>query len=120
MPMIQLTTNIPPTELPSDFAASFTTLLANAMKRELDHFTLHVDAGRDLTVGADASRKNVLLWIRSIGYLGPQENAEYARIISEYLEQTLGVTSDRLFIHFHDLQPHEVGRWGVTVNNLTS
>lgn len=56
--------------------------------------------------------------VKAIGHLSAEENISHAKILSEFLEQTIEVPANRVLIHFHNLEPHEVGLKGTTIQEL--
>ncbi|KAH1011490.1 macrophage migration inhibitory factor homolog [Dendroctonus ponderosae] len=108
MPHFRLETNVPVEKIPKDFAAKICAVLASSLGKPVSFCVATVVGGVNISFGgSDAPAAQATLM--SIGGLGPAENKKHSKALCEIVEKTLGVPSDRIYIHFLNAATSEVG-----------
>ncbi|KAI1732954.1 macrophage migration inhibitory factor (MIF) domain-containing protein [Ditylenchus destructor] len=113
MPIVSLLTNLPQ-QFTAEFRKSFLEVLAKSLKKGPELIALHLVSDKNCTLGV-TDEPAVILNVKAVGFLSAEENIEHAKVISDFVESSLGVPSKRTLIHFENLQPQEVAIAGTTV-----
>ncbi|KAI1715165.1 macrophage migration inhibitory factor (MIF) domain-containing protein [Ditylenchus destructor] len=113
MPIVSLLTNLT-VSFTAEFRKSFMEVMAKALKMDPELIAFHLVTDKNCTLGV-TDEPTVILNVKAVGFLSAEENIEHAKVISDFVESSLGVPSRRTLIHFENLQPHEVGIAGTTV-----
>ncbi|XP_067670942.1 macrophage migration inhibitory factor-like [Haliotis asinina] len=117
MPCFILFTNVAASAIPTGFLLETTKIISKAIRKSEDSVTVRIHPGQMMTHGGttDPCANSEL---QSIGNMGPEDNVEMSKQISEFLKEKLGIDSTRNYIRFTDLRSHEVGYKGTTFEAL--
>ncbi|KAL3110154.1 hypothetical protein niasHT_015757 [Heterodera trifolii] len=119
MPFINLWTNLPELKLDNEFRRTFLATVANSMQKPVESTALIVQSGPNCCqIGSDPAEPAMILQIKSIGRVSAEENVIHCKNISEFVQSRLGISPDRVMIHFQSLEKHEVGKGGTTVEKM--
>ncbi|XP_046561495.1 macrophage migration inhibitory factor-like isoform X3 [Haliotis rubra] len=117
MPVFSLFTNVAARDIPEGFLLETSKIITKAIRKPEQYITVRIHPGQMMSHGGttDPCANSEL---RSIRNMGPEENAQMSKQISEFLKSKLGIDNTRNYIKFTDLSPHEVGYEGTTFGEL--
>ncbi|CAH2035582.1 unnamed protein product, partial [Iphiclides podalirius] len=118
MPCLKILTNIPMSKIPRDFVDKIIPVLAKAVNKEEHKFICVIKGDCYMSFGGDSSKPSAVSTLESIGNLGSTENRKIIRELSAFVKKEINVDPDRFFLTFYDLSPRNVGKGGVTIEEL--
>jgi phenylpyruvate tautomerase len=107
MPNLTINTNIPRSKFPANFCADMTKVLADTLSKPESYCVVHVNADQMMT-WAGSSEPCASCTCTSIGQLGVEPNKKHSKAIMAELNK-LGIPSSRIYIHFIDSKPGDMG-----------
>lgn len=114
MPVFTLNTNVK--DVTSDFHSKALDVLAKTLSKPKSYIAIHVNVGQNLTFGG-SSAPAALCDLGSIGQLSVESNKKHSRAIMDLLKE-LGISDDRIYINFVNLDKAYVGYNGTTFDDL--
>lgn len=109
MPLIRLETDINPgNESKIELAEKLASIVSEETGKPTEYVMVSINQSNILISGE--SDNAALVQIMSIGGLNLSVNGSIAAAVSEVLEETLGISSDRIYIIFSDV-PGENWAW---------
>ena len=109
MPLIRLETDINPgRESEIELAKKLASIVSEETGKPMKYVMVSIN--RSVILLSGESDGAALVQVMSIGGLNPSVNGNIAAAVSEALEETLGISSDRIYIIFSDV-PGENWAW---------
>ncbi|XP_013189150.2 macrophage migration inhibitory factor-like [Amyelois transitella] len=118
MPCLKILTNVPTAKIPVDFCKKITPIMVETVKKETEHMMCVISGDCQVSFGGDSSAPAAVATLESIGNLGVEENKYIVKELANFMHKEIGVTPDRFFISFYDIRGYNVGRFGITFDNL--
>jgi phenylpyruvate tautomerase len=107
MPALQINTNLRRSDIPDDLCARLSKLLACALSKPESYMAVHINVDQIMT-WAGTNEPCALTSLLSIGKLGVEENKKISKVIMDELN-VIGIPPTRMYIHFIDPKPSDVG-----------
>lgn len=117
MPTLQISTNVPKEKVTPEVLTTLSKMVAEMLGKSESYCMVHVIPDQLMTFGGTSDPCAAVLFC-SLGKLGVEENKTYAAKLYPYLEKTLGIPPDRMYMNFHDLKTSEVGYKGTTFHEI--
>ncbi|XP_030638578.1 macrophage migration inhibitory factor-like [Chanos chanos] len=114
MPLFMVNTNVAKGKVPAALFSEATRDLARALERPESYITVHVVPDQMMTCGGKTDPV-AQCKLYSAGQIGPEKNKEYSKLICGLLNKHLGISPERCFIIFTDLQGSNVGNNNTTL-----
>ncbi|MBN3322508.1 MIF factor, partial [Atractosteus spatula] len=108
MPMFVVSTNVSKDAIPASLLSEATQELAKAMGKPAQYIAVHINADQTMMFGGK-SDPCALCSLHSIGKIGGQQNKQYSKLLCGLLTKHLGISGDRIYINFVDMEPQNVG-----------
>ncbi|XP_060533679.1 macrophage migration inhibitory factor homolog [Cylas formicarius] len=119
MPHFRIETNVPKGKIPADLPAKIAQTLSKVLAgKPLNYCAVTVVGDVNTSFGGDATKPAAQATLMSIGALGPKENVKISKALAEVVEQSIGVPSDRMYIHFQNAAASDVGYNGTTFGEI--
>ncbi|XP_068181624.1 macrophage migration inhibitory factor [Antennarius striatus] len=113
MPMFVVNTNVAKSDVPSALLSEASEELAKHMGKPPQYIAVHISPDQMMMFGGKKD-PCALCYLYSIGKIGPVENKRYAKLLCDLLNKHLGISPDRIYINFMDMD-----RANVAWNNNT-
>ncbi|XP_049872632.1 MIF-like protein mif-2 [Pectinophora gossypiella] len=118
MPILKIVTNLPKANIPKDFVDKIIPTLAKSVNKPESKFICVITSDANMCMFGNSSTPGVVASLESIGNLGVDKNHLISKELSQFIEKELGVQPNRFLVTFYDLEAHNVGVAGTTVNNI--
>lgn len=115
MPVFTVNTNV--TDVPSNFKALATDVIAKSLGKPASYIAVHVNPGQDISFGA-TTQPAALCELTSIGALSVESNKKHSSALTKLIEQELKVSPSRVYISFKDINKADIGFNGTTFHDL--
>uniref|UniRef100_A0A6G1SE08 L-dopachrome isomerase n=1 Tax=Aceria tosichella TaxID=561515 RepID=A0A6G1SE08_9ACAR len=115
MPVFVVNTNVK--DVPKDFKQLATEAVAKSLGKPVSYVAVQVNAGQNLSFGG-TDEPAALCDLTSIGALSVESNKKHSKALMNLLEKQLGVSSQRVYISFHNLNKADIGFSGTTFDDL--
>ncbi|XP_022078521.1 macrophage migration inhibitory factor [Acanthochromis polyacanthus] len=112
MPMFEVNTNVAKSDVPDAFLSEATEELSKAMGKPAQYIAVHVNADQTMTFGGKGD-PCACCTLQSIGKISGAQNRQYTQLLFGLLKKHLGISPDRIYIIFVDLNAANVG-WNNT------
>lgn len=106
--MFAVNTNVARGDVPAALLSEATEALAKAMGKPAQYIAVHVIPDQMMTFGGKGD-PCALCSLHSIGKINGALNRQYTELLSGLLNKHLGVSSDRIYINFVDMEAANVG-----------
>ncbi|XP_051810262.1 macrophage migration inhibitory factor-like isoform X1 [Acanthochromis polyacanthus] len=122
MPIFRVHTNVAKSKVPAAFLSEATEELAKAMAKPAKYFAIQVNGDQPMTFGGKGD-PCACCTLQSIGQISGAQNKQYTQLLCGLLQKHLGISPDRIYIAFVDLEAPSIG-WnnttfeGVDLSNL--
>lgn len=117
MPTFVINTNLPKEKIPADFLKIAAETLAKTLGKPLSYIVVQVIPDQMISWGG-GSDPCAIASVMSIGQLGVQENKKHSAILFQLVEKYLGISGDRMYISFTDMDKANVGYVGKTFHDI--
>ncbi|XP_051926658.1 macrophage migration inhibitory factor [Hippocampus zosterae] len=107
MPMFVVNTNVAKGNVPPALLTEATKELAKAMGKPAQYIAVLINAEQMMMFGGKGDAC-ALCSLHSIGKISPSENKQYSTLLCGLLNKHLGVSPDRIYINFVDMDAHNV------------
>lgn len=107
MPSLTIYTNVAKSQIPDDFCANLTKVLAGTLGKPESYCLVHIIPDQLMTWNS-TNEPCANVSVLSIGKLGVEENKRHSNAIMTELNK-IGIPSTRMYIHFIDPKPGDVG-----------
>ncbi|KAJ2951909.1 hypothetical protein O0L34_g4162 [Tuta absoluta] len=118
MPALNILTNLPKAKIPKDFVDKIIPTLSKVVNKPEQKFICVVSGDALLHMHGDSSSPGAVARLESIGNLGPEQNQVISRHLADFVEKELGISPNRFFLTFYDLEKYNVSTKGTTVAQL--
>ncbi|KAK3595764.1 hypothetical protein CHS0354_025396 [Potamilus streckersoni] len=113
MPIFRIYTNILKCEIPDSFLFVATSFIAKLLEKPEPYVQVQVHAEQIMCHGGSTG-PCASVELLSLGSLGPANNKEHAKAISDFIEKQLEIPRKRFFINFVDLDASNIALGGET------
>ncbi|CAG9853806.1 unnamed protein product [Phyllotreta striolata] len=117
MPHFHLETNLPQEQIPDDLPEKICSILASSLGKPKDYCAATIIGGAKMYFKG-SSQPTAQATLMSIGSLGVAENKKHSKVLFEVIEKSLGIPSDRVYIHFMEAATKDVGHGGTTFHDI--
>lgn len=117
MPILEIATNVSKEKVTPEVLTTLSKILSETLGKSENFCTVRVVPDQLMTFGGTTEPCGVAL-LASIGALGVEKNKAHAAKIYAYLEKSLGIPSDRMYIKFDNLATSDVGYKGTTFHTI--
>ncbi|XP_037118289.1 macrophage migration inhibitory factor [Syngnathus acus] len=107
MPMFVVNTNVAQDSVPQALLSEVTEELAKAMGKPAQYIAVHINPGQMMMFGGKGD-PCALCSLHSIGKIGSAYNKQYSKLLCGLLNKHLGVSPDRIYINFVDMDASNV------------
>ncbi|XP_068441143.1 macrophage migration inhibitory factor-like [Clinocottus analis] len=114
MPIFVVTTNVAKSEVPAALLSEATEELAKALGKPAEKFAVHVNPGQMMMFGGKGDPCAVCS-LTSIGKIGIEYNKQYSKLLCGLLNKHLGISPERIYINFVDVDAANVGKNNTTI-----
>jgi len=113
MPHLRIETNVSRAQVPKDLAKTLCQVISSSLGKPLNYVcvTIVPDCIQSWGGGDEPCGQAVVM---SIGQLGVKENMKHSKSIFEAVNKGLGISPEKLYIHFQDAKSQDVGYNGTT------
>ncbi|XP_014674545.1 PREDICTED: MIF-like protein mif-2 [Priapulus caudatus] len=111
MPLCEFVTNIPDKELPGNLHVKLGELLSEALGKPPERLSLTVTGGARMWRAGEDPMASLNIWSFAV-FGDPAKNAEYSRVLNDFVVKELAIPAERLVIIFNDVPPTNVGYKG--------
>uniref|UniRef100_A0AAV2MKM8 Macrophage migration inhibitory factor n=1 Tax=Knipowitschia caucasica TaxID=637954 RepID=A0AAV2MKM8_KNICA len=105
--MFVVNTNVSKAEVPDAFLSEASEELAKAMGKPLQYIAVQVNPDQMMMFGKKGD-PCALCSLHSIGKINGAQNKQYSKLLCGLLSKHLGISADRIYINFVDLDPANV------------
>ncbi|XP_070818754.1 macrophage migration inhibitory factor [Chaetodon trifascialis] len=112
MPMFVVNTNVAKSNVTAALMTQVTDALASAMGKPAQYIAVHINADQMMMFGGKED-PCALCSLHSIGKIDGAHNREYSKLLSGLLNKHLGISADRIYINFVDMEAVNVA-WNNT------
>ncbi|EFA05294.1 macrophage migration inhibitory factor homolog [Tribolium castaneum] len=117
MPHFRVETNVPQSKIPSDLPQKLCQVVSNSLSKPLNYCVATVIGDVHMSWGG-TSEPAAQATLMSIGALGVEPNKKHAKALYEVVCKELGVSKDRMYIHFVNAPTSDVGYNGTTFHDI--
>ncbi|XP_042207489.1 macrophage migration inhibitory factor homolog isoform X2 [Homarus americanus] len=117
MPYLEIATNLTKEKITPEILTNLSKLLSAILGKAEQYCVVRVIPDQLMTFGGSSDPCATALLI-SLGKLGVEENKGHAAKIYEFVENSLGIPGDRMYIQFFDKPSSEIGYKGTTFHQL--
>ncbi|XP_062416603.1 macrophage migration inhibitory factor-like isoform X3 [Pungitius pungitius] len=114
MPMFVVNTNVAKSEVPVALLSDVTEELAKAMGKPAEKIAVHIISDQIMMFGGKGDPCAVCT-LHSIGKIGSDYNKQYSKLLCGLLNKHLGISPDRIYINFVDVDAVNVARNSTTI-----
>ncbi|XP_034398697.1 macrophage migration inhibitory factor-like [Cyclopterus lumpus] len=114
MPMFVVNTNVAKSEVPAALLSEATEELAKAIGKPAEKVSVHVNPDQMMMFGGKGDPCAVCS-LHSIGKIGSDYNKQYSKLLCGLLNKHLGISPDRIYINFVDMDAVNVARNNTTI-----
>ncbi|XP_028824204.1 macrophage migration inhibitory factor [Denticeps clupeoides] len=107
MPMFVVNTNVARDAVPAALMAELTDELARVLGKPAQYVAVHVVPDQMMMFGGK-SDPCALCSLHSIGKIGGNQNRQYSKLLCGLLAKHLGISPDRIYINFFDMEAANV------------
>ncbi|KAM3867355.1 macrophage migration inhibitory factor [Diretmus argenteus] len=107
MPMFTVNTNVARSDVPPALLSEATEELAKAMGKPAQYIAVNVIPDQMMMFGGKGD-PCALCFLHSIGKISGAQNRQYSKLLCGLLNKHLGVSPDRIYINFVDLDAANV------------
>ncbi|XP_017547457.1 macrophage migration inhibitory factor [Pygocentrus nattereri] len=107
MPMFVVNTNVSKDAVPADLLSQLTEELAKATGKPANYIAVHIIPDQMMMFGGK-SDPCALCSLHSIGKIGGSQNKQYSKLLMGILKKHLGISPDRIYINFFDMEAANV------------
>ncbi|XP_053486514.1 macrophage migration inhibitory factor [Ictalurus furcatus] len=107
MPMFVVNTNVSKDEVPAGLLSEITQELAKAMGKPANYIAVHIVPDQMMMFGGKGD-PCALCSLHSIGKIGGSHNKQYSKLLMGVLNKHLGISPDRIYINFFDMDASNV------------
>ncbi|XP_017283750.1 macrophage migration inhibitory factor [Kryptolebias marmoratus] len=112
MPMFVVNTNVAKSDVPAALLSEATEELAKVMGKPAQYIAVHVNPDQMMKFGGKGDLC-ALCSLHSIGKISGAHNKQYSKLLCGLLNKHLGVSPDRIYINFVDMDAANVA-WNNT------
>ncbi|XP_051513707.1 macrophage migration inhibitory factor [Myxocyprinus asiaticus] len=112
MPMFVVNTNVAKDAVPAELLSEATQELAKAMSKPAQYIAVHIIPDQMMMFGGKGD-PCALCSLTSIGKIGGAQNKKYSKLLMDLLNKHLGISPDRIYINFIDMDAANVA-WNST------
>ncbi|XP_068443898.1 macrophage migration inhibitory factor [Clinocottus analis] len=112
MPMFVVNTNVAKSEVPAALLSEATEELVKALGKPAKYIAVSINPDQMMMFGGKGDPCAVCS-LSSIGKIGSEYNKQYSKLLCGLLNKHLGISPDRIYINFVDMDPANVG-WNNT------
>ncbi|KAJ8268782.1 hypothetical protein COCON_G00113890 [Conger conger] len=112
MPMFVVNTNVSKASVPEALLTEATQELAKAMGKPAKYIAVHINPDQMMMFGGKLD-PCALCTLHSIGKIGGEANKEYSKLLCGLLNKHLGISPDRMYVSFFDMEAQNVA-WNNT------
>ncbi|KAK3585336.1 hypothetical protein CHS0354_004602 [Potamilus streckersoni] len=113
MPIFKIYTNTLKSEIPDGFLLEASSFIAKQLGKPESYVTVRVHPEQMMCHGGSTA-PCASVELLSLGSLGPTNNNEHAKAISDFIEKQLKIPRKRFFINFVDLDASNIALGGET------
>ncbi|KAM4621489.1 macrophage migration inhibitory factor [Polymixia lowei] len=103
MPMFMVNTNVGKSDVPPALLSEATEELAKAMGKPAQYIAVHVIPDQMMMFGGKGD-PCALCSLHSIGKINGAQNKHYSKLLCGLLKKHLGISPDRIYINFVDME----------------
>ncbi|XP_056328953.1 macrophage migration inhibitory factor [Danio aesculapii] len=107
MPMFVVNTNVAKDSVPAELLSEATQELAKAMGKPQQYIAVQIVPDQMMMFGGKGD-PCALCSLTSIGKISGAQNKQYSKLLMGLLNKHLGVSPDRIYINFVDMDPANV------------
>ncbi|XP_036424699.1 macrophage migration inhibitory factor [Colossoma macropomum] len=107
MPMFVVNTNVSKDAVPAGLLSQLTEELAKATGKPANYIAVHIIPDQMMMFGGK-SDPCALCSLHSIGKIGGSLNKQYSKLLMGTLNKHLGISPDRIYINFFDMEAANV------------
>ena len=115
MPVFTVATNLK--EVPADFKALATDVIAKSLGKPAAYIAVHVCAGQDISFGG-TNEPAALCDLVSIGSISTESNKKHSKALMQLIGKTLKVSPSRIYISFKNANKADIGFNETTFDDL--
>ncbi|XP_029969537.1 macrophage migration inhibitory factor [Salarias fasciatus] len=108
MPVFAVNTNVAKGDVPPALLSEATEKLAAAMGKPAQYIAVHIISDQTILFGGKGD-PCALCSLHSIGKISGAQNKEYSKLLCGLLNKHLGISTDRIYINFFDMDAANVG-----------
>ncbi|XP_008325220.1 macrophage migration inhibitory factor [Cynoglossus semilaevis] len=108
MPMFVVSTNVAKSEVPAELLSEATEELAKAIGKPAQYIAVHINPDQLMMFGGKGD-PCALCSLHSIGKISGANNKKYSKLMCGLLNKHLGISPDRIYCNFVDMEPANVG-----------
>ncbi|KAM9377114.1 macrophage migration inhibitory factor [Pholidichthys leucotaenia] len=112
MPMFVVNTNVAKDAVPVGLLSEATAELAKSMGKPAKFIAVHINPDQMMMFGGNDD-PCALCSLHSIGKISSNENKQYSELLFGLLNKHLGISPDRIYINFFDMERMNVA-WNKT------
>ncbi|KAM9795269.1 macrophage migration inhibitory factor [Neosynchiropus ocellatus] len=112
MPIFVVNTNVAKSDVPVSLLTEATEELAKAMGKPAQYIAVHVNSEQMMMFGGKGD-PCALCSLHSIGKISGAHNKQYSKLLIGLVGKHLGISPDRIYINFVDMDAANVG-WNNT------
>ncbi|XP_048826648.1 macrophage migration inhibitory factor [Brienomyrus brachyistius] len=112
MPMFLVNTNVAKDAVPASLMSEATEELSKAMGKPVQYVAVQINSGQMMTFGGKPD-PCALCFLHSIGKIGGSQNKQYSKLICGLLNKHLGISPERIYVNFVDMDAENVA-WNNT------
>ncbi|XP_063876099.1 macrophage migration inhibitory factor homolog [Scylla paramamosain] len=117
MPFLEVSTNLPKEKVTPEVLSGLSKMVSEMLDKSESYCMMHVLPDQLMTFGG-TSEPCAVVRLSSIGRLGVELNKKHAAKIFAFMDKHLGISNDRMFMAFQDLDSSTVGYKGTTFHEL--
>ncbi|XP_041751313.1 macrophage migration inhibitory factor-like [Coregonus clupeaformis] len=107
MPIFVVHTNVCRDNVPVELLSEATAKLAEAMELPVKYFAINIVADQLMTFGGTTA-PCAHCSLNSIGSFSEEKNLQYSKLLCGLLKKHLGISPDRMYVDFFDMEPQNV------------
>ncbi|XP_077465977.1 macrophage migration inhibitory factor-like [Stigmatopora argus] len=102
MPMFVVNTNVAKSDVPTALLSEATEELAKATGKPAQYIAVQINPDKMMVFGGKGD-PCALCSLHSIGKISSSQNKQYSKLLCGLLNKHLGVSADRIYINFVDM-----------------